>query len=89
MKKKKTIIIILLINLIIFGGINQDAVFAQATTPVQINGIFNPDSIYPSQVSRLTINVYNPNTYEVSDLQDLLGYPTPTATGPALPGLSG
>jgi LPXTG-site transpeptidase (sortase) family protein len=68
MKKKSIIIAILLINLLIIGGTNQATVFAQATTPVQINGIFNPDTIYPSQVSRLTINVYNPNTYEVSDL---------------------
>jgi len=68
MKKKTLIIILFLIILIIGGGIPEVSVFAQATTPVQINGIFNPDAIYPSQVSRLTINVYNPNTYQVSDL---------------------
>jgi LPXTG-site transpeptidase (sortase) family protein len=68
MKKQTVIIIIFLISLIIGVGTPEVSVFAQATTPVQINGIFNPDSIYPSQTSRLTINVYNPNTYEVSDL---------------------
>ena len=34
----------------------------------QINGLFNPDIIYPSETSRLTINVFNPNSYELTDL---------------------
>lgn len=61
-------IIFCLVILAISGAIPQESAFAQATTPAQINGIFNPDTIYPSQVSRLTINVYNPNTFELSDL---------------------
>ncbi|MCX6066662.1 MAG: sortase [Chloroflexi bacterium] len=32
------------------------------STPPQINGFFTPDTIYPSQVSRLTINVFNPDS---------------------------
>ena len=42
--------------------------YAQSTTPVQINGTFNPDSIYPSQTSRLTINVFNPNVDLLTDV---------------------
>jgi len=53
---------LLIINLVISGVKPPVSVFAQTTTPVQINGLFNPDTIYPSQTSRLTINVYNPNT---------------------------
>ena len=39
-----------------------------SSTPAQINGIFNPDTIYPSQTSRLTINVYNPNSGQLTDV---------------------
>ena len=50
-------------------GLQVTPVFAQgSTTPVQINGIFNPDIIYPSQTSRLTINVYNPNLASLSEV---------------------
>jgi LPXTG-site transpeptidase (sortase) family protein len=38
------------------------------TTPAQINGLFNPDTIYPSQTSRLTINVYNPNSGQLTNV---------------------
>ncbi len=31
-------------------------------------GIFNPDTIYPSEVSRLTINVFNPNPSELTEV---------------------
>ena len=37
-------------------------------TPPQINGQFNADTIYPSQTSRLTINVFNPNTRGLTDI---------------------
>ncbi len=53
---------LLAITLVISGLIPPVSVFAQSTTPPQINGIFNPDTIYPSQISRLTINVFNPNS---------------------------
>lgn len=46
----------------------QVSVFAQATTPPQINGLFSPDTIYPSETSRLTINVFNPNSFELTNV---------------------
>ncbi len=67
-------------------------VYAQVgfTTPPQINGFFNPDTIYPSQTSRLTINVYNPNPFRLTAVNwidhlpdDLIVVdpPNPTVTG--------
>ena len=50
------------------GLFSADTVSAQSTTPPQINGIFNPDTIYPSEVSRLTINVFNPNTSGLTEV---------------------
>ncbi len=38
------------------------------STPPQINGIFNPDTIYPSQTTRLTINVFNPNVSQLTEV---------------------
>lgn len=61
-------LILCLIILALSGAVPQSSASAQSSTPVQINGIFNPDTIYPSQTSRLTINVYNPNTFTISDL---------------------
>lgn len=46
------------------------------TTPPQINGIFNPDTIYPSQTSRLTINVFNPNVTQLTDVNWIDHLPT-------------
>lgn len=49
--------------------VTPKSVQAQAfSTPPQINGIFNPDTIYPSQTSRLTINVFNPNVLPLTDV---------------------
>jgi len=57
------------ILLIIATGIApSELVQARSTTPPQINGIFNPDTIYPSQTSRLTINVFNPNINGLIDV---------------------
>ena len=55
--------------LIITGLLSPIPVYAQSSdTPPQINGIFNPDSIYPSEISRLTINVFNPNNEELTEV---------------------
>jgi LPXTG-site transpeptidase (sortase) family protein len=67
-------------------------VYAQfsSTTPPQINGIFNPDTIYPSQISRLTINVFNPNTSQLTDVNWLDTLPTDlVVVNPANPVVSG
>jgi LPXTG-site transpeptidase (sortase) family protein len=49
------------------GILPPEPVVAQGfSTPPQINGFFNPDTIYPSQTSRLTINVYNPNPFQLT-----------------------
>lgn len=73
MKAKRNefvVIFWLLILCLSFFGINsKNSVSAQATTPVQINGIFNSDTIYSSETSRLTINVYNPNLSELTDVE--------------------
>jgi LPXTG-site transpeptidase (sortase) family protein len=60
------------------------------TTPPQINGIFNPDTIYPSQTSRLTINVFNPNVSQLTDVNWIDHLPTDLeVVSPANPVVSG
>ena len=61
--------LLIAIALAITGLMSPVPVFAQSSlTPPQINGIFNPDSIYPSETSRLTINVFNPNNEELTEV---------------------
>lgn len=48
--------------------VSTTPVLGQSLTPPQINGIFNPDSMYPSETSRLTINVFNPNAEGLTDV---------------------
>ena len=69
-KRNKSIIFsgLLAVALVFSGLVPPVSVFAQGTTPPQINGIFNPDTIYPSQTSRLTINVFNPNPGGLTDV---------------------
>jgi uncharacterized repeat protein (TIGR01451 family) len=61
------LILSILASLVI--SLPQTAQAQSLSTPPQINGFFTPDSIYPSQVSRLTVNVFNPNSSSLTAAQ--------------------
>jgi LPXTG-site transpeptidase (sortase) family protein len=59
---------LLAIGLAMIPLVSTIPVLGQSLTPPQINGIFNPDSMYPSETSRLTINVFNPNNEGLTEV---------------------
>ncbi len=60
--------ILLAVGLAATTLIASTPVLGQSLTPPQINGFFNPDSMYPSETSRLTINVFNPNAEQLTSV---------------------
>ncbi len=68
-RRSSNLFLICVILFCVMGILRPQDVQAQgSTTPPQINGIFNPDTIYPSQTTRLTINVFNPNVSQLTEV---------------------
>jgi LPXTG-site transpeptidase (sortase) family protein len=59
--------LIALTLVVFFAGQPAPVVQAQTSAPPQINKQFTPPSILPGDTSRLTITIYNPNAFKLTD----------------------